>query len=179
MPPANNKLKGLRVLIVDDVDLFRELIRGILWSVGVSEIETCGDPEKALGIFCHASFDVVFLDWEMCSMSGVDFVRAIRRENGPNPYVSIIMVTSHAEASRVREARDAGVNEYLIKPITGRGILTRLQSVVNHPREFIQTESYFGPAPRQSSAMITGLTMKLAQIGATSATPASAAGGAL
>jgi two-component system, chemotaxis family, chemotaxis protein CheY len=148
----NNKLTGLRVLIVDDVDLFRKLIRSILWSVGVCEIEALGDPEKALRLFSRGSFDVLFVDWEMPPMSGLDFVKAIRNVDCPNPYVPIIMVTSHTEMTRVLEARDAGINEYLIKPITGQGILAKLQSVINHPRAFIRSEAYFGPAPRDGSA---------------------------
>jgi two-component system, chemotaxis family, chemotaxis protein CheY len=152
----NNILRKLRVLIVDDVDLFRELIHGILLNVGISDIEALGCPEKALGLLSRNPFDVVFADWEMPSMSGLDFVRAIRKINGPSAYAAIIMVTSHAEMARVVEARDAGINEYVIKPITGREILSKLQSVINNPRTFIRTETYFGPAPREASASNPG-----------------------
>jgi DNA-binding response OmpR family regulator len=61
------------------------------------------------------------------------------------------MMTSHAEAERVIEARDAGVHEYLLKPITARAVLTRLAEVINHPRQFIRTETYFGPGPRRAA----------------------------
>jgi DNA-binding response OmpR family regulator len=70
----------------------------------------------------------------------------------PNPYVPIIMMTSHADSERVIAARNAGVHEYLVKPITGDSVLTRLAEVINHPREFVRTQTYFGPAPRRAAA---------------------------
>jgi len=59
-----------------------------------------------------------------------------------------IMVSAHAEPDRVLEARGAGIHEYLIKPITGRAVLERLEAVVNIPRPFVRSDTYFGPALR-------------------------------
>lgn len=55
------------------------------------------------------------------------------------------MITGYAERTRVFEARDAGVSEMLVKPISAKGLYQRIAKVVLNPRPFIRTESYFGP----------------------------------
>ena len=59
------------------------------------------------------------------------------------------MVTGHTERARVEAARDAGVTEFLAKPITTQNLLTRLIEVVERPRPFIRCEGYFGPDRRR------------------------------
>lgn len=66
-----------------------------------------------------------------------------------NPYLPVIMITGHSERSRVIEARDAGVNEFVVKPLTARALLSRLDSVIMRPRPFIRCRTYFGPDRRR------------------------------
>ena len=63
--------------------------------------------------------------------------------------IPVIMITGHSTMRRVAEARDAGVNELLAKPLTARGVLERLNRIVEHPRPFIRTADYFGPDRRR------------------------------
>ncbi len=63
----------------------------------------------------------------------------------------VIMITGHSTLQRVNEARDAGVNEFLAKPLTARGVLDRVGLVIDHPRPFVKTDSYFGPDRRRRS----------------------------
>jgi len=49
----------------------------------------------------------------------------------------------------VRQARDAGTNEFLAKPVSANAILTRLLAVIEHPRPFVRTKVYFGPCRRR------------------------------
>ena len=62
------------------------------------------------------------------------------------------MVTGHTERARVEAARDAGVTEFLAKPITTQNLLTRLIEVVERPRPFIRCAGYFGPDRRRHKA---------------------------
>jgi two-component system, chemotaxis family, chemotaxis protein CheY len=74
-----------------------------------------------------------------------------------NPYVPIIMLTGHSEKKRVIDARDAGITEFLAKPISAKALYERIFSVVAHPRPFIKTKAYFGPDRRRSvNANYTG-----------------------
>ena len=59
------------------------------------------------------------------------------------------MITGHSTERRVHEARDAGVNEFMAKPLTARGVLERLALVIDHPRPFIRSDDYFGPDRRR------------------------------
>jgi DNA-binding response OmpR family regulator len=67
-----------------------------------------------------------------------------------NPYVAIIMLTGHSEKKRVVSARDAGVTEFLAKPISAKGLYQRIVNVVANPRPFIKTKTYFGPDRRRN-----------------------------
>ena len=59
------------------------------------------------------------------------------------------MLTGYTHIERVRQARDAGVNEFLAKPVSVKAIMTRLISVIEHPRPYVRTKSYFGPCRRR------------------------------
>jgi DNA-binding NtrC family response regulator len=61
----------------------------------------------------------------------------------------VIMITGHSTMQRVNEARNAGVNEFLAKPLTARGVIERLDRVVEHPRPYVRTADYFGPDRRR------------------------------
>src|SRR6185436_8595600 len=64
-------------------------------------------------------------------------------------YVPIIMLTGHSEKKRVTAARDAGITEFLAKPISAKGLYERIVNVVASPRPFIKTKTYFGPDRRR------------------------------
>jgi CheY-like chemotaxis protein len=153
----DSELQKIRPLVVDDSGLMCELMHGILRAVGVGPVTTAQSGAEALEILATASPgpNILFVDWEMEPMSGIELTRAIRRApegSKIDSYLPIIMVTAHTEMDKVLEARDAGIHEYLVKPITGRSLLSRLTEVINHPRPFIRTEAYVGPAPRRDRA---------------------------
>jgi two-component system chemotaxis response regulator CheY len=64
--------------------------------------------------------------------------------------VPIIMLTGHSEKQRVVSARDAGVTEFLVKPISAKSLYDRIVNVVVNPRPFIKTNAYFGPDRRRN-----------------------------
>ena len=61
------------------------------------------------------------------------------------------MLTGHSEKRRVTVARDAGVTEFLAKPISAKGLYQRILNVVANPRPFIKTKTYFGPDRRRNT----------------------------
>jgi DNA-binding response OmpR family regulator len=63
------------------------------------------------------------------------------------------MVTGYADRVRVLEARDAGVTELIVKPVTANAVLTRLNQVIYKPRPFARTEDYYGPDRRRRSEL--------------------------
>jgi DNA-binding response OmpR family regulator len=67
----------------------------------------------------------------------------------PNPFVPIIMLTGYTSLDHVRQARDAGINEFIAKPVAAKTMMARLVSVIEHPRPFVRTSVYFGPCRRR------------------------------
>ncbi|MGH6870941.1 MAG: response regulator [Rhizomicrobium sp.] len=143
----------LKILVVDDNPHMRKLVVTVLQAFGVIQIFEAADAERAWVMLRDINPDVVFLDWMMDGMTGIDLVRMIRTSAAtPNPFVPVIMLTGYTQAQHVRAARDAGVNEFLAKPVSARAILTRLTAVIEHPRPFVRTKVYFGPCRRRRGA---------------------------
>jgi CheY-like chemotaxis protein len=143
----------LRVLVVDDNSYVRRLLRTLLHGFGVREIVDAEDGAAALDVFGRANPDILLTDWEMPILDGIELTKLIRTsENSLNPYVPIVMVTAYTAKQRVLVARDAGVTEFLGKPISAQALHRRLVSVVAHPRDFIKTATYFGPDRRRNQA---------------------------
>jgi DNA-binding response OmpR family regulator len=82
---------------------------------------------------------------------GLELAQMIRQPGAnSNPYVPIIMLTGHSEKRRVMSARDAGITEFMAKPISAKSLYQRILNVVCNPRPFIKTKSYFGPDRRRN-----------------------------
>jgi len=139
----------LRFLVVDDNAYMRRIIRTLLHGFGAREVFEAEDGAGGLESFATNLPDVVITDWSMPVFDGIELSRMIRQpDNSPNPFVPIIMITGYAERMRVFEAREAGVSEMLVKPISAKGLYQRIARVVLNPRPFIRTEQYFGPDRR-------------------------------
>jgi DNA-binding response OmpR family regulator len=70
-------------------------------------------------------------------------------EKSSNHFVPIIMITGHTEKENILAARDAGVTEFLAKPITAQSLFNRIAEIVERPRAFVRAEGYFGPDRRR------------------------------
>ncbi len=143
-------LSALRVLLVDDNQHMRSIVAAVLAGVGVSQVHECWDGAEALDALRQWPADVAIVDFQMSPLDGVEFTRLVRNAaDSPNPFLPIIMLTGHAERTRVEEARDAGVTEFVVKPVTARAVLDRINSVILRPRSFVRTSEYFGPDRRR------------------------------
>lgn len=140
----------LKVLVVDDNPHMRRLVVAILQAFGTTQVFEAVSGERAMSLMREINPDVIILDWMMDGMSGVEFTQKVRTSPAScNPYVPIIMLTGLTSAECVQQARDAGVNEFLAKPVSVKAILSRLTSVIEHPRAFVRTSVYFGPCRRR------------------------------
>jgi len=143
----------LKVLVVDDNAHMRKLVITILQAFGVTQISEADGGENAWAKLREINPDVLVLDWVMEGMSGIDLVQKIRTDpQTPNPFVAVIMLTGHTHIDHVRMARDAGVHEFIAKPVSVKTMMSRLVSVIEHPRPFVRTATYFGPCRRRRGA---------------------------
>jgi two-component system, chemotaxis family, chemotaxis protein CheY len=144
------RLASCKVLVVDDEHYMRKVVRTLLMSVGVRTIYEAADGPAGLEMIRNTSPDMVILDWEMPGLDGAGFVRMVRSpQTFPLPNIPIIMLTGHGERSRVIEAVEIGVNEFLLKPVSSKALRDRMIAVLAKPRPLVKTEGYYGPAPRK------------------------------
>ena len=113
-----------RVLIADDSSTMRKIILRSLQAVGVTDVTEAADGAEALSFFKPGEFDLVLTDWNMPGLSGLEVLQGIRAQDANIP---IIMVTTEAEKTRVLQAIQAGVSDYLVKPFTADTLREKLE----------------------------------------------------
>jgi two-component system, chemotaxis family, chemotaxis protein CheY len=118
----------MRVLLVDDSKTMRNIVKGVLGTLGATAIEEAGDGQDALSRVDAFNPDLILLDWNMPIMDGITFVKAYRGKKRTTP---IIMVTTEAEKSRVMEAIQAGVNNYAVKPFTPESLSKIIETTMS------------------------------------------------
>ena len=128
-------LQSTKVLVVDDEFYSRKVVRTLLMAMGVTHIYDADNGAKGLEVARAVAPDVILVDWEMPGMNGAAFSKEVRNPGGfPYPNIPIIMLTGHSERWRVEEALRLGVNEYLLKPISGTLLCDRLVATLTKPR---------------------------------------------
>jgi DNA-binding response OmpR family regulator len=116
-------LKSLNVLLVDDNQNMRAIASAVLHSADIRNVYEASEGATAFDLLRRHAIDLAIVDF--------------------------IMMTGHSERSRVYEARDAGVTEFIVKPITAKAVLDRLNAVIMRPRPFIKADGYIGPCRRR------------------------------
>jgi two-component system, chemotaxis family, chemotaxis protein CheY len=150
-------LQRVHVLVVDDDRHMRHLLRLMLYGLGVGRVREAPDAAEAFVEMRGSPPDIILVDWMMSPLDGIDFVRLVRNaKDSRNPYIPLIMVTGHTEPRYVREARDAGVTEFLAKPVSAMALARRIAAVIHEPRPFIRTATYFGPDRRRQNKAFNG-----------------------
>lgn len=124
MPSA----KSMQILIVDDQQSMRELLRHCLSEIGITKVTSTKSGETALEAIGKESFDLVISDWNMDGMSGLDLLTKIRS----NPVVKsmpFIMATGTQDKKQVLAAKEAGANNYIVKPFSVADLKKRVEAV--------------------------------------------------
>ncbi|WP_404419348.1 response regulator [Brevundimonas vesicularis] len=146
-------LKSLNVLLADDNQNMRAIASAVLHSADIRNVYEAAEGATAFDLLRRHAIDLAIVDFNMFPLDGVEFTRLVRTSpDSPNPHLPIIMMTGHSERSRVYEARDAGVTEFIVKPITAKAVLDRLKAVIMRPRPFIKSRDYVGPCRRRRDA---------------------------
>lgn len=143
-------LSALGVLVADDSHQMRRLLMAMLNAIGIYNVETASDGREAFERVKMRRPDILITDADMGQIGGMELVRSVRRhQDTAGPYLPIIMVTGHTEQSWVEDARDAGVNEFLAKPISAGALYSRVSQVILNPRPFVRSREYIGPDRRR------------------------------
>jgi DNA-binding response OmpR family regulator len=144
------KLDQLTFMIVDPSELMRELLRDVLRTLGAREVLEAIDGSEAIRRMNPSPPDILITEWEMAPMNGLDLTGFIRTSGEcSTPQMPIIMTSAYSDANRVCVARDSGITEYLIKPLSAASLYARIRAVIENPRLYIKSDSYTGPDRRR------------------------------
>lgn len=139
----------LSFLVADSSDFMRSLIKRAIKPYA-REIREAPNGVEALRILGQFAPDVVLVDSELETIDGLAFVKRVRDpKQSPFPFARIIMVSAAAERGRVLTAWGAGIDEFLLKPVSVADLLGRIRKVTESPRPFIRVDSYCGPDRRR------------------------------
>ena len=144
----------LQVLIVEDHEYTRLLIKDVLENLGCSKSNICeaDDGSSALTVLKEKRVHLIISDWKMEPMDGLTFVRTLRDpQKSEDPFVPFILCTAFTDRDLIERARDMGVTEVMAKPITVKAIDEKVRSIIESPRPFVDSSQYFGPDRRRRS----------------------------
>ena len=156
MAADNLNLTRIRALLIDDNPFARELANAALSALNVRDIHRANDGETGLELAEQFKPDLILVDWFMEPVNGLEFIRMVRtHENRSIRFTPIIMVTAYAELWRVHDVRDAGANEFVVKPFSATTLYNKIRTIIDHPRPFIEApNSYFGPDRRRRTVPV-------------------------
>jgi two-component system chemotaxis response regulator CheY len=117
------------VLVVDDYATMIRIVSNLLRQLGFSNIDTAMDGETALERMNTRRYGLVLSDWNMEPMTGLDLVKAVRKDQNLND-TPFIMVTAESKPENVITAKLAGVDSYIVKPFNAETLKRKLSGVL-------------------------------------------------
>lgn len=146
-------LEGITPLIVDDNVSMRTLLTVIMRRLGAKHVLRASDAQEAMKLIKLEQPDFMIIDYLLGEIDGISVLQSVRNDDeSPNPFLPIMMITGFAEPDVVFRARDAGVNEFVAKPVSVESIASRLTMMIDKARPFVRAKGYFGPDRRRRKA---------------------------
>lgn len=121
--------KDMSILIVDDYRTMLRIIRNLLNELGFKNIDEATDGETALETLQCKEYDLVISDWNMEPMTGLELLKKVRADS-ILANIPFIMVTAEAKTENVVAAKQAGVNNYIVKPFNSATLRSKLTAVI-------------------------------------------------
>jgi two-component system, chemotaxis family, chemotaxis protein CheY len=119
----------MKVLVVDDYSTMRRIIRNLLTQIGYSEIDEAADGNEALTKLRAVHYGLVISDWNMEPMTGYDLLKQVRADEKLKS-TPFIMVTAESKTENVVAAKQAGVDNYIVKPFNAATLQQKINSVI-------------------------------------------------
>jgi len=121
---------NMNVLIVDDYTTMLRIIKNLLKQLGFNNIDEATDGTMALEKVKSKEYGLVISDWNMEPMSGYEFLKQVRASDEAYKTVPFIMVTAESKTENVVAAKQAGVNNYIVKPFNAETLKTKIATVI-------------------------------------------------
>jgi two-component system, chemotaxis family, chemotaxis protein CheY len=144
----------LRILIADSDSHMLGVLHSLLATIGIRHITSVRNSDRALSEIMRDQFDAILMADNLRPTDAIDLTRIVRATNHcANQRTPVILIADRAELSFIEMARDAGISEFIRKPITGKIVQQRLVSVLENPRDFIAEDAYTGPDRRRREVL--------------------------
>lgn len=157
MPMQRSDFARLAVLVADPSQHMVTLVASMLRTLGVKNITEVNDSHAAQFALTRQTYDVLLVDEALAPLDGVKLTRKLRQDaEAANRQTVVVMTFAIAELRRITEARDAGVTEFIRKPLSAAILAARIETALANPREFVAAEDYVGPDRRRKRAAISG-----------------------
>ncbi len=123
----------MKVLIADDFEIMRHLIRKCLNSLGQTEVVEAIDGKDAIekldaAALAEKPFELIICDWNMPNVSGIEILERVRANN-PYTKTPFVMLTAETEAESIVRAVKLGANDYIAKPIVAEELTAKLKKI--------------------------------------------------
>jgi two-component system chemotaxis response regulator CheY len=119
----------MRVLVVDDYSTMRRIVRNLLTQIGYTDIDEAGDGVAALQKLRESTFGLIISDWNMEPMTGLQLLKEVRAD-AKLAGIPFIMVTAESKTENVIAAKQAGVNNYIVKPFNADTLKQKIDSAL-------------------------------------------------
>jgi two-component system chemotaxis response regulator CheY len=123
-------INKLRILVVDDFNMMRSVIKNLLRELHYSHIDEAENGHAALRMLQKNKYDLVLTDWNMPIMNGLELVNAMKKDDGLN-HIPIVMITSEMKKEHVLDAIKAGASGYILKPFNAATLNDNLKRVAH------------------------------------------------
>jgi two-component system chemotaxis response regulator CheY len=122
---------NMNILIVDDYKTMLRIIRNLLKQLGFNNVDEATDGSMALQKLRDKDYGLVISDWNMEPMTGIQLLREVRADSKLKN-LPFIMITAESKTENVVAAKEAGVNNYIVKPFNAATLKTKLSSVLGN-----------------------------------------------
>lgn len=122
--------KNINVLIVDDYQTMLRIIKNLLKQIGFNNVDEAGDGSAAYEQLQMKDYGLVISDWNMEPMTGLDLLKKVRGSGEKFANVPFIMITAESKTENVIAAKQAGVNNYIVKPFNAETLKAKIESVL-------------------------------------------------
>ncbi|WP_298723456.1 response regulator [uncultured Ferrovibrio sp.] len=137
------------ILVAEGNRSLRRALRDVLLGMGFPVILLAGNTAEAMRQIVQQQPNLLLLDYRLPGGNGLALTRRLRRDKGDLRKLPIILMAEAPDAALVMAARDAGVHEVVVKPLSVETLMLRLMRVLQVPRRFITTTNYIGPDRRR------------------------------
>jgi len=120
---------NMNVLIVDDYQTMLRILRNLLRQLNFKNIDEASDGSEALKKLRSKSFGLVISDWNMEPMTGLQLLKEVRKDVKLKD-TPFIMITAESKTENVLAAKEAGVNNYIVKPFNAETLKSKLVAVL-------------------------------------------------